>query len=258
MSEYSETVRFNLDRLDNEEIAQKIKNKALTDEALEIAKSILIERGIDASNTNNINNVLIESRNADVKNSIQLGINPENILKWIVSAFLFGISLKYQNDINSTDTNSAMLFKSGMGISLAIVTFIIISIYSYFTRNNFIPTDKLIKKYNSSTKSIMTQNFIAIIFLLVSIYFSIYFEVMPILSIVVLVIFSILTFGIYKKYHHAKYLLLLLYFIIPMLSLIVAPFSKFGWFWSFGLFYVFDSILIERINFKYNLKQVSE
>ena len=99
---------------------------------------------------------------------------------------------------------------------------------------------------------------IGIIFLLVSIYFSIYFEVMPILSIVVLVIFSILTFGIYKKYHHAKYLLLLLYFIIPMLSLIVAPFSKFGWFWSFGFFYVFDSILIERINFKYNLKQVSE
>ena len=35
MSEYSETVRFNLDRLDNEEIAQKIKNNALTDEALE-------------------------------------------------------------------------------------------------------------------------------------------------------------------------------------------------------------------------------
>lgn len=241
-SSYSASVRQSLSRLDDEEIAQKLKSNSLTDEAKAIAEEVLKERGFDSSNPQ-----VLETLDYPLENSftdddvIKRGFQTSNVFIWVCALFLLGISQHVNFPNGSSDSPATVVIKFFMGIGWAILGGIVVAIYSYVKRNRVVTKSEIVKRYRSNIKSIIYINLFLGLILLVKL-FTGYASLVSILDIAV--IFG-LTFAIFKRVKSAKSFLAVYAVANPILLTFLGASGASGILWAFVFLATAQSMLIE-------------
>ncbi len=242
MADYANSVKQSLSRLDDEEILEKIKSNSLTDEAKEVAEKILLERGLDVNDPDSLRRIESPtSPDFTTSYSIKRGFRTSNVVIWIATLFLLGISQYVHIPNASQYSPSAIVMKFIMGLSWALIGGSIVAIYSYIKRNSIVTMDEIVRKYRSNIKAIIIINLVigALISLKV---FSGYASIVAVLDVVI--IFG-LTFAIFKRMKSAKISLAFYAFINPVAVTLLGGSGASGVLWSFVFLATAQSILIE-------------
>jgi hypothetical protein len=243
MSNYINSVKQSLSRLDDEEIAQKIKSNSLTEDAKVVALEILTERGLDVKNPSTFkSNDESELNSFTDDEGIKQGFRSTNFFLWICTVFLLGISQSVNLPNASQDSVGYVSMKFTNGIVWALFFSIFMGIYSYSKRNAVISKDEILKKYRSNLKSIIIINSIVGTFLIIKFILG-YSNFLVMLDI--LIIFG-LTLAIFKRKKVAKLLLVIYAFINPILFALVGASGTSGVLWAFVFLATSQSILIEK------------
>lgn len=242
MSDYINSVRQSLSRLDDEEIAQKIKNNSLTDEAKIVAEEVLRERGFDVNDPESLKKL-----DATVDTSftndmvIKRGFQTSNVSIWICTLFLLGISQHVDMPYATHDSPASVVVKIFMGISWAILGGIFVSIYSYFKRNTIVTKEEIVEKYRSNIKFIIFINLFLGVIIVLKLMTG-YSSFVALLDIAV--IFG-LTYAIFKRVKSAKGYLAVYAIVNPVLLALLGASGTSGILWAFVFLATAQSMLIE-------------
>lgn len=230
MSDYKETVRISLSRLDSEELLEKIRKNYLTDEAKEVAEKILSERGVDSKsgfprdeNTTEANDFVVTEDVAFV------GYPKVMILIWMATAFLFGISQSIRLPGAAPDSPGVVMLRLTQGIFYFFVVGIIVGIYAYVKREKITTKAEVTKKYGSNIKSIIVINMIVLVILLVKLFFG-YSNILAFIDVAIV---GSLTIAIFKRVKTAKFVLAAYAFINPLIFAFTGYGGPAGIIWSF-------------------------
>jgi hypothetical protein len=242
MSDYINSVKQNLSRLDDEEIVQKIKNNSLTDDAKAVAEEVLRERGFDVNNPESVKKLeVIDDASFTDDKVIKRGFQTSNVSIWICTLFLLGISQHISMPYATHDSPANVVVKIFMGISWAVLGGIFVSIYSYLKRNMIITKEDIVRKYRSNIKSIIFINFFLGVIIALKLITG-YSSIVALLDIAV--IFG-LTYAIYKRVKSAKGYLAVYAIANPVLFTLLGASGTSGILWAFVFLATAQSMLIE-------------
>lgn len=242
MTDYANSVKQSLSRLDDDEILEKIKSNSLTDEAKEVAQKILLERGLDVNNPDSLRRIEPPApSDFTERSSVKRGFRTANVMIWIATLFLLGVSQHVNIPNASQHSPAAIVMKFVMGLSWALIGGSIVAIYSYIKRNNIVTIGEIVRKYRSNITTIIIIN-IVIGSLISFQVFTSYSSIVAVLD--VMIIFG-LTLAIFKRIKSAKIFLAFYAFINPVAVTLLGGSGVSGFLWSFVFLATAQSILIE-------------
>ena len=243
MSEYENTVKDSLSRLDSEELIEKLKINYFTDDAKIVAEEILLERGIDIRNKkSSIKNFLADDNFHTNENIAFIGYPVSSVFIWMASAFLFGISQSIRLSGVSSDASSIVGLRFIQGLSYVLIVGIVAGLYAFLNRKKITTNDQVITKYKSNIKSIIVINCIVSVILL----FKLFFGISNFFAFLDLLIIAILTFAIFNRVKSAKYLLATYAFVNPVIFALVGAGGPAGIVWSFVFLSCCQAIATEK------------
>lgn len=243
MSDYKETVRISLLRLDSEELIERIRKNQLTDEAKVVAEEILANRGVDSKsefildeNTSKADDFVLE------KDVAYVGFPKVMIFIWMITAFLFGISLSVRLSGAASNSTSVVMIRLVQGIFYFIVTGVIVGIYAYVKRKNITTKEEVIKKINSNIKLIIATNIIMLALMVVDLFIG----VTNVFTLIDVAIVGSLTIAIFNNIKSAKYILATYAFINPLIFTISGYGGTAAIMWTFVFLSCCQSITNEK------------
>jgi hypothetical protein len=238
MSSYESSLRASLGNLSDEEISKKLKTGYFSDEALVVAVQVLNERGFASDEAKAKEKIVLgesENKTSNYLTSVQNNnFVKGNVLVWMVSLFLFGVSSYTKN----RDIPAVLLIQ---GLFYSVIGTIVHLIYIKLKKKTW-TLEELRKKYNSNFKVALVVIGIAFISTLVRIYFN----VATFIAWVDLVVLSIIFVMYIKSVKVAKHALAI-YSLIPALIGISLGLDGNIMIWAFGFLVAAQSILINNV-----------
>lgn len=151
MSDYQDTVRSSLSKLENEELLARINEGGLTDEASEIALSILRDRGHSFNGEINSDGGSVSAITSEPLTG--KAFNNSLILIWLVALFAFGMSQHVADSFSKSSAAVAAL-KFAMGLFYLFIGGAI-AIYLIKKKNKRHNFEQLALRYKSRWKTLL-------------------------------------------------------------------------------------------------------